>query len=126
VRCTRGWLFRPEVVRVLVPSGQPGVYLLWSASGTCSPGTRLVYVGRSDNDLQRRLARHEKYPVATHFGWRSCSTPKEAFQTECLFWHSLAESDGILNKRHPAAPAGSGLMCPFCEAESTCAFVVAR
>ena len=120
----RAWLFRPEVVRVLVPLGCPGVYLLWTALGTCTPRTP-VYVGRSDNDLRRRLACHEKYLVATHFGWRSCSTPKEAFQTECLFWHSLAESDSLLNKRHPAAPISSGLTCPFCEAGSSCAFVVA-
>lgn len=105
-----------QVVRFLVPPGALGVYLL-GHGGPANMTFFPTYIGRSDSSLRKRLLAHDKTRQVTYFRVRFCETPKEAFLFECLYWHALKEEPGILNQRHPNAPARSGLQCPYCSCQ---------
>lgn len=100
---------RPAVVRALVGSGVPGVYLLLRDG---SP----AYVGRSDICVQTRLADHPLMGVAQHFVWQPCRTVVHAFHMESYWYHILREAGIGANLIHPARPAGQAEPCPFCHA----------
>lgn len=110
---TRAWLFVPSVVRMLVPGGKPGVYLLGQMD---KADNHFVphYVGRSDFDVRCRLAGHEKLPLATHFCVQLCRSAEEAFTRECFYWHALQGDKGLMNAIHPDSPNKTGLLCPYC------------
>lgn len=74
------------------------------------------YVGRSDYDVQERLAHHEQGSVLSYFRVRLCKTPAEAFSLECQYWHALLDQDRLINRLHPDAPSRSDLLCPYCSA----------
>lgn len=104
-------VFLPDVVRDIVLPNRPGAYAL----GRGEP-FRLEYVGRSDNCLQTRLAAHNHLYAFDYFIFRYAETPFEAFVRECELFHALEQSTpNMMNKYHPAAPAGSGARCPYCE-----------
>lgn len=113
-RGTRAWLLAPWAVRMTVPAAVPGVYLLGDAS-PASSAFNPTDVGRSDTDLRRRLLAHAQAGKAAYFRCRPCGTQKEAFQRECVYWHSLRGSP-LRNKAHPDAPDGCALECPYCSA----------
>lgn len=112
---TRAWLFVPSVVRMTVPTGTPGVYLLGQVAGA---GSTFVphYVGRSDFDVRQRLMRHEKLTLATHFCVRLCRSAEDAFMRECFYWHALRDEQRLMNAIHPDSPDQTGLHCPYCSA----------
>ncbi len=112
---TRAWLFVPAVVRVTVPAGTPGVYLLGQAAGADSTFVP-HYVGRSDFDVRQRLMRHEKLPLATHFCVQLCRSSADAFMRECFYWHALRDEKRLMNAIHPDSPGRTGLQCPYCSA----------
>jgi hypothetical protein len=112
---TRAWLFLPYIVRVLVPTGMPGVYMLGRVTderGSFIP----YYVGRSDSDIRRRLSNHEKLPSTTHFCVQLCGSAEEAFMWECFYWHALRDEATLMNNIHPDSPVKAGLICPYCSA----------
>ncbi len=96
-----------EKIDATVTRTSPGVYVL---DATSSGPFKASYVGRSDTDLNARLHSWEggKYKF---FKGRYCETAKEAFETECELYHTLAELD---NTNHPARPSGSTWVCPRC------------
>ncbi|WP_170130972.1 hypothetical protein [Deinococcus yavapaiensis] len=101
----------PQVVRRVVEPGRSGVYVLGRDERGFKPG----YVGRSDTDLQRRLATHNHRDEFEYFIFRYAGSPEEAFRLECELWHAHEETaSGMLNRIHPDAPSGSGLECPYC------------
>lgn len=110
---TRAWLLMPSIVRIVVPAGRPGVYLL---GGVAGPPSVFVphYVGRSDLDVRQRLAYHEKLPLATHFCVRLCMCAEEAFLRECFYWHALQDEALLMNNIHPDSPNRARLQCPYC------------
>ena len=107
----------PATVRVLLPPGFPGAYLLLKAQNP-------IYVGRSDTCLQTRLTRHPLRRRATHFIFAPTGNAKRAFWLEAAWYHRLSgQTPAIQNQLHPASPANSNLRCPFCPAEAlTAAF----
>lgn len=109
----RAYLFLPEFIRRLVPDKTPGAYML----GDLEEGKFVPrYVGRSDRNLQQRLANHNYLYHFTYFAFIALDNPQQAFLTESKWWHDC-ESGGIAleNKIHPASPNGSAAPCPYCD-----------
>ncbi len=104
-------LFLPEVVRTVVEANRPGAYVLGSG-----PRFEVGYTGRSDVCIRRRLSAHNHLYRFDYFIFRYADDSEEAFQLEAEAWHALHQRGAtILNKYHPALPAGSGLKCPYCD-----------
>ncbi|MBB3182297.1 hypothetical protein FHW64_006739 [Variovorax sp. Sphag1AA] len=97
----------PSVVRAFVPPGWPGVYMLLRMEVP-------FYVGRSDNCIQTRLARHPLLPIATYVAWRTRESPLQAYRLESAWFHILRLTGALSNQIHPARPAGCPDSCPFC------------
>ena len=68
------------------------------------------YVGRSDDDVAKRLQQHtpERYP---QFHFTYCESAKAAFEKECHLYHDFSPPD---NKVHPARPRSAAWKCPRC------------
>jgi len=70
------------------------------------------YVGRSDDDVARRLKwwanNTRKY---SYFWYEYSSSPKAAFELECTWWHKYNPTD---NQSHPDRPEDSNYQCPVC------------
>lgn len=73
------------------------------------------YVGRSDDDVNDRLKDHvgEKDDYE-YFMYSYASSPKAAFEKECLDYHNFGESRLLNNDIHPARPSGCNWKCPCC------------
>ena len=86
----------------------PGNYILGNFD---SEGEfKVSYVGRSDDDLCRRLRDHMGcYDI---FKAYYADNANQAFENECVDYHEINPAD---NKTHPARPAGSDLKCPCCK-----------
>lgn len=95
----------PDVIRQVVPGGSPGTYRLQRDG-------EVVYLGRSDTDLRRRLLEHAVARRAHHFTWHLHGSPVAAWTDECSQWHDLPRL--AQNLVHPARPDGSADRCPFC------------
>lgn len=72
----------------------------------------VMYVGRSDTDLNSRLKDHVgEHPL---FKYSYAGTPKDAFEKECKNFHEFGGSEKLKNTNHPDRPDGSELECPHC------------
>jgi hypothetical protein len=101
----------PDVVREVVEAGRVGSYVL----GDDEDGFMGKYAGRSDSCLQSRLATHNHLFDYDYFIFRYARDVEEAFRQECETYHVLKMQRPVLgNVIHPAAPALSGLKCPYC------------
>ena len=71
------------------------------------------YVGRSDNDLNKRL----KDWVGSYesFKFSYASSPKSAFEKECENYHDFGENKSLDNKAHPDRPDNANWSCPNCD-----------
>lgn len=95
----------PWLVRALIPEFQIGTYSLY-LNGT------VVYVGRSDTDLRRRLVQHALSRKADYFTYDVHRTVEHAFEGECSLYHGMKGT--LTNLIHPATPGYTEHMCPFC------------
>jgi hypothetical protein len=85
----------------------PGTYAL----GKTENGTFYVhYVGRSDDEVAKRLQDHVPlwYP---QFKFGYFLSPKAAFEKECRLYHDFSPAD---NDIHPARPWNANWECPVC------------
>ena len=71
------------------------------------------YVGRSDEDLNKRLKDwvDDKY---RDFKYSYASSPKKAFEKECSNYHDFGESKKLDNDKHPQRPKEANWKCPVC------------
>lgn len=69
---------------------------------------QIGYVGRSDDDVNRRLHDHVKLPDP-EFRFAYCGSAQAAFLAECELWHAYG---GVRNPIHPARPKGAYYKCP--------------
>lgn len=85
----------------------PGAYALGNSQ---SDGFHIEYVGRSDDDLAKRLQDHvpEHY---LQFKYGFYDSAKAAFEKECRLYHDFNPPD---NKVHPARPKNANWSCPVC------------
>lgn len=109
---TNAYVMLPSIIRRTVEADRPGAYLLGELKGSRFD---VRYVGRSDSCLKSRLLTHNHLYECSYFTFRYASSPKDAFLMECKAWHDYQGSRGkLLNKIHPAAPAGQHIECPYC------------
>ena len=87
-----------------VTKTSPGAYALGNTTNNTFYISR---VGRSDDDLNRRLHDYEgDYP---QFKALYYNTAQGAFYAECELWHAYG---GTNNPLHPARPKGQNWQCP--------------
>ena len=87
---------------------EPGVYLL---SGD---DIHVLYVGRSDDDLQKRLLGHLKEGKYGSFWFKNEPDAKAAYNSECMEYHLYGGKRHLDNDIHPDTPDGmSHLTCPL-------------
>lgn len=84
--------------------GCMGVYVLSKDGRTAS------YVGRSDSDLQRRIASSAAEGSYIHFWFDYATSPMDAYKYECELYHHYTPSD---NEIHPQVPVNSNWRCPI-------------
>jgi hypothetical protein len=101
-----------EKIDAVVTRTAPGVYAL----DPTERGAFVVkYVGRSDDDLNKRL----KDWVGTkyvYFKFDYATSPKNAFEKECELYHDNGGPEGKLdNEIHPRRPDGTDWKCPRCK-----------
>jgi hypothetical protein len=94
------------VIDAQVKYVSPGVYVL---DGTSAGPWTNSYVGRSDNDLNKRL--HDWVGKYNYFKAAYLSSAEAAFAAECELYHALSPKD---NANHPARPVFSNWSCPCC------------
>lgn len=104
-----------EKIDVVVTQTKAGVYAL---DKTTTPGFKISYVGRADDDLNKRLKNwvgEYKY-----FKFEYATSPKDAYEKECELWHDSGGAEGKLdNKIHPDCPNGTNWKCPNLECEKS-------
>lgn len=99
-----------ESVNKAVSETSPGAYVLGEFK---ADHFQPRYVGRSDRNVRGRLIDHVSDTDYSFFCFQYCGTVREAFEAECIFFHSF-ESD-LDNKRHPDRPNGKDWSCPCCD-----------
>lgn len=72
----------------------------------------VFYVGRSDDDLNRRLK--DWVGEYTEFKFSYAASPKEAYVKECRNYHDFGGSQSLQNRIHPDSPNGTNYRCPLC------------
>ncbi|WCT13473.1 GIY-YIG nuclease family protein [Mucilaginibacter jinjuensis] len=87
-----------EVFLNLIPARMIGAYLLFNEG-------KVIYCGRSDTDLRRRLRYHNYRPAATHFTFYPCRTPILSYLLEKRLYQRHLPA---LNFNYPAYPGGYG------------------
>lgn len=86
-----------------------GVYIITNSQN------EVLYVGRSDTNLQRRIKDHiDEKSDYKNFYYEEATSEKDAYEKECYLWHKYTPRD---NKIHPDVPSNSkNWKCPI----STC------
>ena len=104
----RRFSLRPWLIRALIPSHRVGTYVL-------SRQADVVYIGRSDTDLRRRLIEHAlNRGASTYFTYAIHRSALMAYDDECSLFHAVG--DRTTNIAHPQSPAGVTAPCGFCQA----------
>ncbi|MGA9364527.1 MAG: hypothetical protein WBW16_09190 [Bacteroidota bacterium] len=70
-------------------------------------------VGRSDDDLNKRL--HDYEGLYESFKYAFLPNSKAAFEKECRLYHDFIPPDNII---HPAKPVGTDYKCPVAGCEN--------
>ena len=75
----------------------------------------VYYVGRSDDDVNKRLkqwvGKKAKY---TDFKFSYATSAKAAFEKECQNYHDFGGNTQLENEIHPQCPANTNFKCPVC------------
>ena len=103
-----------ERIDEIVTKKSPGVYVLERG---IDPDSFVVnYVGRSDDDVNDRLKKWVGIKDYRRFKFGYFSSPKAAFEKECIIYHDFdGPKGGLDNEVHPQRPEGSGWQCPSCD-----------
>ena len=97
-----------SVIDDVIPLRFPGVFALDDRDdGT---GFRIVFVGRSDIDVNNQL--HVYVGAYKRFKFIYSSSSRAAFETECRLFHEFDPHD---NQYHPGRPTGSDWTCSGCK-----------
>jgi hypothetical protein len=96
-----------QVIDQEVRASQPGAYVLEESADLVN--FRVVYVGRSDTDVNNQL--HVHVGSYKRFLYEYCSSAEAAFEKECALYHDFEPRD---NPIHPQRPAATKWKCPRC------------
>jgi hypothetical protein len=79
-------------------------------------GFCVLYVGRSDDDVGKRLrswaSQHPRYKA---FVFSYAPNPRAAFDKECEDFHDLGGTEALDNVAHPQRHAKTDWLCPRCD-----------
>jgi len=109
------WLLDEHSIALV--GSQPGVYVLGRERSGVFYG---LYVGRSDNDLKRRLAEHLPGREANsfiriyapdRFAFEYTATAYEAYRMECTLFHAAQYPANLF---HPDPGQHGDWECPVC------------
>ncbi len=91
------FLLQEKVVELYVPSSiRCGVYKIIDAQ------QRVLYIGRSDTNLQKRIKDHIREKFDYHsFYYEEASSEKDAYEKECILWHQYQPRDNKIHPDHP-------------------------
>lgn len=95
-----------DAIDLAVTQKSPGVYAL---DRTTSPGFKVNYIGRADDDVARRLKQWAAEGYYKYFQFEYYSTAKAAFERECHLYHIHPNLDNVI---HPARPENTSYSCP--------------
>ncbi|MEX2012925.1 MAG: hypothetical protein WD967_00805 [Candidatus Levyibacteriota bacterium] len=98
------YILNTNTISTFVTSVSPGAYIL------STDGLKASYIGRSDGDVGARLKTWTGKGY-THFWFDYATSPKAAFDLECIWGHSYLILNNLI---HPARPTNSGWQCPRC------------
>ena len=105
--------FKSEQIDAVVTRTSPGNYALGYVKNT---NTFIVlYVGRSDNDLNKELKSRLSWTKYKKFKYSYASSPKAAFEKECKNYHDFGGKAKLDNEIHPARPENTDWKCPVCD-----------
>lgn len=96
-----------ETIDAEIKERRPGAYALEGSSDLIH--FRVLYVGRSDMDVNNQL--HVHVGSYKRFRYQPCSTAQAAFEKECALYHDFEPRD---NPIHPQRPPGTDWKCPRC------------
>jgi len=96
-----------QVIDEEVSQIRPGAYVLEESADLVN--FRVVYVGRSDINLNNQL--HVHVGTYKRFRYQYCSSAQAAFEKECALYYDFEPRD---NPVHPQRPAGTQWKCPRC------------
>ncbi len=96
-----------DLIDAEVERTSPGVFLL--SSRGADGAFLIVYVGRSDTDVNNQL--HVHLGTYERFQYEYCAIAQVAFEKECGYYHELDPHD---DNAHPRRPAGWAWKCPRC------------
>jgi len=96
-----------QVIDQKVSHNGPGAYALEESADLIN--FRVVYVGRSDINLNNQL--HVHVGSYKRFMYEYCSSAQAAFEKECALYHDFEPRD---NPIHPQRPPGTQWKCPRC------------
>ena len=90
-----------------VPEKSAGAFALDDSEDAL--GFHVVYVGRSDVDINNQL--HVYVGTYKRFKFEYCSSPQDAFECECGLWHEFEPQDNVI---HPGRGSEKTWRCPRC------------
>ena len=96
-----------QVIDQEVGASQPGAYVLEESTDLIH--FHVVYVGRSDTDVNNQL--HVHVGSYKRFRYEYCISAQAAFEKECALYHDFEPRD---NPIHPQRPPGTKWRCPRC------------
>lgn len=85
-----------------------GVYILYRTNA----GNMPAWVGRADFSLYNTLSGYATHPQYKYYKYMPCKSASEAYQWECIFWHSGANSLDNASI-HPKKPGSFDVSCPY-------------
>lgn len=103
---TGWWSLGERAVVAHAWQGWAGVYRLADTPGYPR------YIGRSDEDVQKRLLAHAREGRFRYFLVEHIREPDDAFHRECQLFHYYRYQ--LRNVIHPNRPRGCGDACPKC------------
>lgn len=108
------WDLDDDTVNEVITETSPGNYALGYVK---DDGTFVVlYVGRSDDDLNSRLHNWTGKTRYKSFKADYASNSREAYKKECNNYHDFGGSQNLDNENHPDAPDGINVSCHVCGA----------
>ncbi|MBA3045855.1 MAG: hypothetical protein FP824_06540 [Euryarchaeota archaeon] len=99
-----------EKIDAIITRTSAGNYALGYMNGD---SFNVNYVGRSDNDVKKRLK--DWVGEYKKFKFSYATSRKDAFEKECRNYHDFGGSKSLDNKLHPERPDDATWACPVCK-----------
>jgi hypothetical protein len=93
-------------ISLLVKPKAIGIFLIYNEK------KEVIFIGRSDEDLSKELKKFLEQ--GKFFAFEYTINPKEAYLSECKYFHKYENNPNFIRKDHPLPPSGVEVKCPVC------------